>query len=42
MLRSAGFAIDARIEEEVYLCRRTERPYAQFGPAAVYPSKGGE
>jgi tRNA (mo5U34)-methyltransferase len=42
MLRSAGFAIDERIEEEVYLCRRTERPYAKFGPAAVYPSKGGE
>ena len=42
MLRSAGFAIDARIEEEVYLCRRTERPYAQFGPATVYPAKGGE
>jgi tRNA (mo5U34)-methyltransferase len=42
MLRSAGFAIDARIEEEVYLCRRTERPYAEFGPATVYPAKGGE
>ncbi|HVM38816.1 MAG TPA: TIGR04290 family methyltransferase [Sphingomicrobium sp.] len=42
MLRSAGFAIDSRIEEEVYLCRRTERPYAQFGPAIVYPAKGGE
>jgi tRNA (mo5U34)-methyltransferase len=42
MLRSAGFAIDARIEEEVYLCRRTERLYANHGPAAVYPSKGTE
>jgi tRNA (mo5U34)-methyltransferase len=39
MLRSAGFSIDKRIEEEVYLCRIAERPYAKFGPATVYPSK---
>ena len=39
MLRSAGFAIDKRIEEEVYLCRVAERPYARFGPAAVYPAR---
>jgi tRNA (mo5U34)-methyltransferase len=37
MLRSAGFSIDKRIEEEVYLCRVTDRPYAKFGPATVYP-----
>jgi tRNA (mo5U34)-methyltransferase len=37
MLRSAGFTIDQRIEEEVYLCRRAERAYADYGPAAVYP-----
>src|SRR5579884_1661937 len=40
MLRSAGFAIEKRIEEEVYLCRLGERPYAKYGPAAVYPAKG--
>jgi tRNA (mo5U34)-methyltransferase len=40
MLRSAGFSIDKRIEEEVYLCRVADRPYAKFGPAAVYPSRG--
>ena len=40
MLRSAGFSIENRIEEEVYLCRVADRPYAQHGPAAVYPSKG--
>ena len=40
MLRSAGFAIENRIEEEVYLCRVADRPYAQHGPAAVYPSRG--
>jgi tRNA (mo5U34)-methyltransferase len=39
MLRSAGFRIDDRIEEEVYLCRVADRPYAKFGPAAVYPTR---
>jgi tRNA (mo5U34)-methyltransferase len=42
MLRSAGFAIESRIEEEVYLCRRTERPFAAYGPAAVYPARQGD
>lgn len=37
MLRSAGFTIDKQIEEEVYLCHVCERPYAKYGPAAVYP-----
>jgi tRNA (mo5U34)-methyltransferase len=40
MLRSAGFSIESRIEEEVYLCRVTARPFAQHGPAAVYPASG--
>ena len=40
MLRSAGFSIDRQIEEEVYLCSVAERPYAKYGPAAVYPPKG--
>ena len=39
MLRSAGFTIEERIEEEVYLCRVAERPYAKFGPSAVYPAQ---
>ena len=26
MLRSAGFAVEAHPEQEVYLCRRTDRP----------------
>lgn len=39
MLRSAGFKIDKRIEEEVYLCRTAERPFEKFGPAAVYPQR---
>lgn len=39
MLRSAGFRIDKQIEEEVYLCRTAERPFAKHGPAAVYPAR---
>jgi tRNA (mo5U34)-methyltransferase len=39
MLRSAGFQIDKRIEEEVYLCRVADRPYAKYGPAAVHPAR---
>jgi tRNA (mo5U34)-methyltransferase len=39
MLRSAGFAIDKQIEEEVYLCSVTDRPFAKYGPAAVYPAR---
>ena len=42
MLRSAGFAIETRAEDEVYICRRTERPYAQWGAGPVYPANGGE
>jgi tRNA (mo5U34)-methyltransferase len=40
MLRSAGFTIEAHPEPEVYICRVAPVPYAQFGPAAVYPAKG--
>ncbi|MFL6776298.1 MAG: TIGR04290 family methyltransferase [Sphingomicrobium sp.] len=40
MLRSAGFRIDKRIEEEVYLCRVGDRRFAKHGPAAVYPARG--
>lgn len=37
MLRSAGFEITARPEEEVYLCRWVAAPVAD---AAVYPARG--
>jgi tRNA (mo5U34)-methyltransferase len=39
MLRSAGFSIDKQIEEEVYLCRVADRPFAKYGPAVVYPAR---
>jgi tRNA (mo5U34)-methyltransferase len=39
MLRSAGFAIIARPEEEVFICRRQELP---GGSLAVYPRTGEE
>nr|WP_205520633.1 TIGR04290 family methyltransferase [Propylenella binzhouense] len=37
MLRSAGFAIVDHPEDEVFLCRRVERPY---GAGPVYPAGG--
>ena len=40
MLRSAGFAIEKRAEDEVYICRAGEMPYAWGGTAAVYPHRG--
>jgi len=39
MLRAAGFTIEANPEPEVYLCRVAPVPYAQHGPAAVYPAR---
>lgn len=39
MLRSAGFAVEAHPEEEVYVCRRAEPPY---GRGAVYPARGAQ
>ncbi|HET8728704.1 MAG TPA: TIGR04290 family methyltransferase [Alphaproteobacteria bacterium] len=38
MLRSAGFAILDRPEEEVFICRRTDRGH---DAGAVYPAKAG-
>ncbi|RHW18091.1 TIGR04290 family methyltransferase [Sphingomonas gilva] len=39
MLRAAGFAIEASPEPDVYLCRVAPVPYAEHGPAAVYPAR---
>lgn len=38
MLRAAGFTIESNPEEEVFVCRRAERPDARYG--AVYPATG--
>jgi tRNA (mo5U34)-methyltransferase len=40
MLRSAGFTIETRAEDEVYICRVSEMPYAWGGTNAVYPHRG--
>ena len=40
MLRSAGFEIEERPEEETYLCRRVERVDPSYG--AVYPAAGSD
>lgn len=37
MLRSAGFSVLSRPEEETYLCRRVDRPDPEYGP--VYPAR---
>ncbi len=40
MLRAAGFAVEARPEAEVYVCRVVDVPYAGWGEAmAVYPAR---
>lgn len=40
MLRAAGFTIEGRPEEEVYLCRVAPVPHVEAGAAAVYPARG--
>jgi len=40
MLRSSGFVIEARPEEEVYLCRWREIEIPPDGPHCVYPARG--
>jgi tRNA (mo5U34)-methyltransferase len=42
MLRAAGFAIEERIEEEVYLCRVAKRPYSKSDRYVVFPAGGSE
>jgi tRNA (mo5U34)-methyltransferase len=41
MLRSAGFAIEARPEAEVYICRVAPVPFGDFTdqPMAAYPAR---
>ncbi len=39
MLRASGFTVETRAEDEVYICRRTEMPYAWGGAGAVYPAR---
>lgn len=41
MLRASGFTVEARRDRDVYLCRVAPVPFAEHGPAAVYPA-GGE
>ena len=41
MLRASGFSIETRAEDEVYICRAAEIPYADWlGRPAVYPAEG--
>jgi len=40
MLRAAGFTVEGQADGDVYLCRVAPVPYADRGPAAVYPLRG--
>ena len=40
MLRAAGFAVEQRVPEDVYICRTAEVPYSGWEEAAVYPARG--
>jgi tRNA (mo5U34)-methyltransferase len=42
MLRAAGFTIEAHPEEEVFLARVADIPYAKWGSHAVYPARAAE
>jgi tRNA (mo5U34)-methyltransferase len=45
MLRASGFRIEQVIPDEdgIYICRRSEMPYADFGnQGAVYPARGND
>ncbi|WBH18147.1 TIGR04290 family methyltransferase [Sphingomonas radiodurans] len=42
MLRAAGFTIEARPEDEVYLCRVAPVPYGDWGAPAVYPARAAK
>lgn len=39
MLRATGFAILRGPADEVYLCRTAAVPFAEYGPAVVYPAR---
>jgi tRNA (mo5U34)-methyltransferase len=40
MLRASGFVIKSRASEDVYICRRAEVPYGNWGAGAAYPARG--
>lgn len=39
LLRAAGFRIETRASEDVYICRAAEVPYAKWGAGAAYPAR---
>jgi tRNA (mo5U34)-methyltransferase len=40
MLRAAGYSIDKRVPEDIYVCRHDHVPYGHWEQAAVYPARG--
>lgn len=39
MLRAAGFTIERRVPEDIYLCRHADAPYEHWQRGAVYPAR---
>jgi tRNA (mo5U34)-methyltransferase len=39
LLRTAGFRIEKSPAEDIFICRRTEVPYAHWGEGAAYPAR---
>ena len=42
MLRAAGFAVDTQATGDIFICRRQEVPYGEWGAGAVYPARGSQ
>ena len=40
MLRAAGYEIEERVPDDIYLCRHARAPYAHWEKGAVYPARG--
>lgn len=40
MLRAAGYEIEERVPDDIYLCRHRDAPYADWEKGAVYPARG--
>ena len=40
MLRAAGFAVETQATGDVFICRRQEAPFGDWGMGAVYPARG--
>ena len=40
MLRAAGYTVEKRVPDDVYICRHARPPYEHWEKGAVYPARG--